>query len=147
MFEPSHFLAVAGWLLDGPQTDPAWRSMREARVRTAYGRAYYALYLLVRNELERRHKLRTRALAHGAVYTHLQSSQASEEVRQLGRELQRLYTLRQKADYELVPIAEWEKLMADERFAAELVVLAAEWSPRLSRLDFSPVVTLFDSRR
>jgi uncharacterized protein (UPF0332 family) len=142
MFEPAQFFVVARWLV----SEHALRGAAAARVRTAYGRAYYALYLLVRAELERRHHIEPRWLQHGAVYTHLQSPRAGEQVRSLGRELQRMYTLRQKADYELDLPAEWEARMEDEALAADLVAAAASWAARLPHLDFSPVVPLLDPR-
>src|SRR5215218_9914836 len=85
----------------------------EARVRTALGRAYYALYLLVRAEIARRHGVSLRSLQHGAMYTRLQSPRASDEVRQLGLDLQLLYTHRQMADYELDPTLSWKEKLED----------------------------------
>jgi hypothetical protein len=142
MFEPAQFFVVARWLV----SEHALRGAQAACVRTAYGRAYYALYLLVRAELERRHHIEPRRLQHGAVYTHLQSPRAGEQVRSLGRELQRMYTFRQKADYELDLPPEWEARMEDEALAADLVAAAASWAARLPHLDFSPVVPLLDPR-
>ncbi|MFL5540809.1 MAG: hypothetical protein ACJ8J0_17590 [Longimicrobiaceae bacterium] len=142
MFEPAQFFLVARWLV----SEHAPREAEAARVRAAYGRAYYALYLLVRTELERRHHIRPRWLQHGAVYTHLQSPRAGEQVRSLGRELQRLYTLRQKADYALELPPEWEARMEDEALAADIVAAATTWAARLPLLDFSSVVPLLDPR-
>jgi hypothetical protein len=143
VFDPVEFLAVARGLIDERGSGAEFRDTRAARVRTAYGRAYYALYLLVREELVHRHHILPRQLHHGAVYTNLQSPRAASPVRQLGRELQRLYTLRQKADYELAPDAGWEAQLENERAAAKLVALAADWAASQPRLDFSPVVPLF----
>lgn len=140
MFEPAQFLVVARWLV----SEHAPWGADAARLRTAYGRVYYALYLLVRTELERRHHLERRWLQHGAVYTHLQSPRAGEQVRTLGRELQRMYTLRQKADYELDLPPEWKVQMEDEALATDLIAAAASWATRLPHLDFSPVVPLLN---
>jgi len=147
VFEPAQFLTVARGLVIERGLANAFRGTGAARVRTAYGRAYYALYLLVRNEIERRHHVRPRWLHHGAVYTHLQSPRAGEQVRSLGRELQRMYTLRQKADYELDLLPEWEAQMEDEELAADLIAAAASWVARLPALDFSPVIPLLDPLR
>lgn len=80
MFDPAEFLAVARGLVDERAPADAFRGARRARVRTAYGRAYYALYLLVRTELAHRHRILPRRLHYGAVYTHLQSSLADHQV-------------------------------------------------------------------
>ena len=143
MFDPTEFLAVARALVGNSGSSGVSPVARAGRVRTVYGRVYYALYLLVRSELERRHRINPRKLQHGAVYSKLQSSRADAEVRHLGRELQRLYTLRQKADYELVPLHGWQRQMEDERAASKLINLAADWAANLHRLDFSSVVPLF----
>jgi hypothetical protein len=112
-------------------------------VRTAYGRADYGLYLTVRSEIMRRHGLHQKKLNHGALYTHLQSSRASKRVRRVGFELQRLYALRQSADYELAPSHPWRSHLEDADLAATLATRALALSRTVSQLDFSPVVTLF----
>ena len=147
MFEPGQFLVVARWLVSESNDANPLRHAEAARVRTAYGRAYYALYLLVRTELQRRHHLKPRQLHHGAVYTHLQSPQAGVQVRDLGRELQRMYTLRQKADYELELLPEWETRMQNVDAASDLVAAAASWAARVPHLDFLPVIPLFGPYR
>src|SRR5215218_2154072 len=108
----------------------------EARVRTALGRAYYALYLLVRAEIARRHGVSIRSLQHGALYTRLQSPRASDEVRQLGRDLQLMYTLRQRADYEMDPPPSWKKQLEDPTGAEALVRRAGELARTIPHLDF-----------
>jgi hypothetical protein len=143
VFEATEFLVVARGLLSDETSSTAFREARAARVRTAYGRAYYALYLLVTVELRRRHQIDPRRLQHGAVYSKLQSPRADDEVRQLGRELERMYRLRQQADYELAPRPEWQAQLENARSAKKVVDLAADWAASLPRLDFSPVVPLF----
>lgn len=76
------------------------------------------------------------------MYTRLQSPLASDEVRNLGRNLEWMYTLRQKADYELDPGGPWREHLADEVQALALAQLAMELAVLLPRLDFAPVVPL-----
>ncbi|MFL5385706.1 MAG: hypothetical protein ACJ8GN_24595 [Longimicrobiaceae bacterium] len=57
-----------------------------------------------------------------------------------------MYTLRQKADYEVDLPPECEARMEAEALAADLVAAAASWVARLPHLDVSPVVPLLDPR-
>jgi hypothetical protein len=144
MFDPVEFIVLAGQLAAGSATVGAAASPHSsARVRTAYSRAYYGLYLTVRGEIASRHGLHHRQLNHGALYTHLQSPRASKSVRRLGRELQRLYTLRQTADYELAPREPWRTDLDNVNLAATLALRALALSRTVRQLDFSPVVPLF----
>lgn len=136
-FEPSDFLELARQLVPSQGQELA-----EARVRTALGRAYYALYLLVRAEISRKHGILPRHLPHGTVYTRLQSPLASDEVRRLGRNLEWMYTLRQKADYELELGPAWRDRLTDATAATGVAQLAMEFAALLPRLDFSPLVPL-----
>lgn len=138
MFDPAEFLTVARRLAEaGPHLGAP-----PARLRTAFGRVYYALYLLVREELSRRYRIPHRHLPHGAVYTHLQSPRASGRVRELGRDLQRMYRLRQTADYELAPDAEANRQLEDVALVGSLIHLAETQAKALPQLDFAPVVAL-----
>lgn len=142
-FEPIAFLHLAQHLVGpGAATLSSSAAVSEARVRTTLGRTYYALYLLVRREISRRYGVLHRHLQHGTVYIRLQSPLASDEVRRLGRSLEWMYTLRQKADYELDPAASWREHLTDELRAFGLAQLAMEFAALLPRLDFSPVVPL-----
>lgn len=145
MFDPIEFILLARQLAADPESGggAAVAPHTSARVRTAYGRAYYGLYLTVRGEIARRYGLRDRQLNHGALYTHLQSSRASRGVQRLGRELQRLYTLRQTADYELSPRDRWRAEVEDAKLAAALSLRALDLSRTVRHLDFSPVIPLF----
>jgi hypothetical protein len=134
VFDPAEFIALASRLASDPEA---------SRVRAAYGRAYYGLYLSVRRAIADRHRIHHRRLNHGALYSHLQSPRATTEVRRLGRELERLYTLRQKADYDLSPGEPWRGHLEDHRLAATLAARALTLSRALPRLDFSSVIPLF----
>ena len=148
MFDPVDFIRLARQLSADPAATSAIAATipSSARVRTAYGRAYYGLYLTVRSEIATRHGIHHRKLNHGAVYTHLQNSKAPKRVRRVGRELQRLYTLRQTADYELAPSYPWRGYLEDADLAATLATRALVLSRMVPHLDFSPVVSLFDPR-
>jgi hypothetical protein len=144
VFDPVDFILLARRLsaVSAPSFEaPAISS--SARVRAAYGRAYYGLYLGVRAEIANRHRVDQRKLKHGALYTHLQSPRAAKDVQRIGRELQRLYTLRQKADYELAPADPWRGHLDDAVLATTLAEQALLLSRMLPRLDFSSVISLF----
>lgn len=143
MFDPTDFLSVARDLTGSERLSAARMPLRSAYLRTAFGRAYYALYLLVRAELSARHNIPYRRLPHGAVYTHLQSARASKHVRELGRDLQRMYTLRQKADYDVAPDAGVKWQLEDADLIDALIDRAEQLAATLPRLDFSPIVPLF----
>lgn len=134
MFDPAEFIHLAGQLASDPGS---------ARVRAAYGRAYYGLYLSVRREIAGRHRIHRRRLTHGVLYSYLQSPRATTEVRRLGQELERLYALRQEADYELAPEEPWRRHMEDHRLAATRAARALTLSRSLPGLDFSSVIPLF----
>jgi len=147
VFPPASFLHLAHQLATaGDAEAPPSPEVSAARVRTALGRSYYALYLLVREEISRRHGVSRRWLQHGTVYTRLQSTLASDEVRRLGRNLEWMYTLRQKADYELDPDPLWREHLEDAAGAAALARNALELAGTLPRLDFTPVAPLFAPR-
>jgi len=144
VFAPVDFILLARRLsADSAASGEVPAISSSARVRASYGRAYYGLYLGVRTELVNRHRVNQKKLNHGALYTHLQSPRAAREVQRVGRELQRLYTLRQKADYELVPMDPWRGHLDDAVLAATLAEQALVLSRMLPRLDFSSVVSLF----
>lgn len=140
MFDPSDFLTIARELSDSARK----RGRGPAALRTAFGRVYYALYLLVREELATRYRIHHRHLPHGAVFTHLQSPRAGRHVRELGRDLQRMYRLRQAADYELAPNPVAQGQLADAGLAGSLIEIAERRAKALPRLDFAPVVPLLD---
>lgn len=91
-FDPAEFLRVAFAL--------ATEDADEAELRTAVGRAYYALFLIARDKLG----VVTTEKVHGEVIRVLTRRQ-----RRLGDQLFSLFNLRQAADYELVPEEEHEK--------------------------------------
>jgi hypothetical protein len=147
VFPPTSFIHLAHQLVtSGAGEPPSSPEMTAARVGTALGRSYYAVYLLVRAEISRRHGISPRHLQHGTVYTRLQSPMASDDVRRLGRNLEWMYTLRQKADYELDPDPVWRGHLQDVEGAAAIAQTALELARTIPQLDFSPVAALLDPR-
>ncbi|HEX6747167.1 MAG TPA: hypothetical protein VF092_07690 [Longimicrobium sp.] len=144
MFDPIEFAFLARQLAAGDLIvcgDPA--ASREAQLRAAFGRAYYAVFLVVRFVLLRRHHIRSQWVDHGNLYNYLQHSRAGEHLNHLGREIERLYRLRQKADYELGPTADWQRRLTNPVLADFLARQAIELTSAVEDLDFSPVVHLF----
>jgi hypothetical protein len=140
-FDPNQFISLALDLTRVNKVHPS--GVEAARVRTALGRAYYGLYLQVRTAIAGRHGVPLRRLRHGPVYTHLQNSRLPVETRALGRYLQHLYTLRQKADYELSPDELWRSKLGDPEVAAAAAVEARRLARMIPSCDFSPVAHLF----
>jgi hypothetical protein len=64
-------------------------------------------------------------------------------LRDLGRELERLYVLRQKADYELALSPDWQRQIEDPEFASVAAARIDRLSRRIHYLDFTPIVHLF----
>ncbi|HEX8906380.1 MAG TPA: hypothetical protein VF771_16140 [Longimicrobiaceae bacterium] len=145
MFEPIGFIHLGHALAH--EAERAREQSRAARVRAAYGRLYYGLFLIVRDALVSRHRVASREVRHGALSDHLQHSNLADEVRSLGREMQRLYALRQKADYELAPRAPWDKQLVDVGLAQLLSRRALEFANSVQHFDFTPIIHLFDPRR
>ena len=100
-FDPLTFLAIARAL--------AMDSSNEGRLRTAIGRAYYGVFLVVRDWLGV-HEHRD---AHQRVLTEL----GNRNQQGIGARLHDLRALRMAADYQLVPhsaaMADWEQNWRD----------------------------------
>jgi hypothetical protein len=116
---------------------------QECRLRAALGRAYYALYLTTRAVIARKHGIQERQVSHGLLYTYLQHSTASLEVQLLGQALYQLYTLRQKADYDVLPTGPWQRKLRDAKYVDLVAKQAIASASALDRLDFGPVAALF----
>jgi uncharacterized protein (UPF0332 family) len=141
MFDPLDFLQLAR-MLANEAANPASRA-RDARLRTAYSRAYYGLYLHVRALIVQRHNIPVRHLKHGDLYSRLQYASSPKPLRRLGSELQRLYRLRQTADYELGAGDEAAGDLHDAAVAAYVAGRALELANSVDDLDFTPVVHHF----
>ena len=143
MFDPAEFFELAHELCSAERPNIASRLTR-ARVRTSFGRAYYGLYLIVRATISTRHGIPLRRFEHGKLSRFLQDSRLRRDARALGRYLEHLYSLRQKADYELDPRGLWEEKLADPALATKTVAEAKRFARTVPVLDFTPVVHLFD---
>src|SRR5215212_5127168 len=109
MFAPEEFILFAREIAVGNTLGGS----AAARARTAHGRTYYGLFLIIRSILVGRHGLHVRRIEHGTLIRRLQHSSITRELRDLGRELERLYSIRQKADYELSPSPGWQARVED----------------------------------
>jgi len=85
-FDPMDFLSLARTLGSG--------NADEAQLRTAVGRAYYALFLVARDRLG----VTTTQQVHGTVIQAL-----TRRRKRLGDQMFALFRLRQIADYEMLP--------------------------------------------
>lgn len=88
-FDPDGFLNIARQLWAGLPSDE-----REAVDRTAVGRLYYGAFLKIRRQLRERG---IRATTFGSVHRALTSEITTLR---LGRQLEQLHALRNKADYD-----------------------------------------------
>jgi hypothetical protein len=88
-FDPLAFLELAKNLIDGG-------SPQERELRTAVGRAYYAVFLLARDKMGIRARRDVHKLTRDALKARPGYRSTGEKLSQLGR-------LRSVADYELVP--------------------------------------------
>jgi hypothetical protein len=144
VFDPVDFVHLARALADEASAAPS--QTRSARLRAAYGRLYYGVYLHVRAVLMIRHNLPERLLNHGTLQSRLQFGSSPRPLRRVGSELQRLYMLRQQADYELAPEPRWQRQLDDPALVKTLVVRALDVIAAVGELDFTPVVHLLESR-
>jgi hypothetical protein len=112
-FDPLEFLALARTLTDLGEN--------EANLRTAVGRAYYAVFLVAR---QRTGVSAASGSAHGDVVRAL-----SAHDRALADQLGRLRRLRNVADYELVPITTVDRNRAKNWH--EIDTLAGHMLPRV----------------
>jgi hypothetical protein len=138
MFEPVQFIDLAHELARGElrAASPA------TRARTAYGRLYYGLFLTVRRILMERHGLSSRQVRHGPLYRWLQHSSVHAPLRKLGRDMERLYALRQKADYELDAAPSWLAEIENPELARVHATRVADLARTVPALDFTSVVPL-----
>ncbi|HKP74282.1 MAG TPA: hypothetical protein VJT67_02010 [Longimicrobiaceae bacterium] len=118
------------------------RVSEECRFRVALGRAYYALFLSIRNAIARQHGIRVGWINHGLLHTYMRHLKAGPEVQALGHELRRLYALRQQADYEMNPTPEWHRKLTDSRYVELMTKQAIAGAATLDQLDFGPVLEL-----
>lgn len=143
-FDPQEFATLARQLASTelPPVDGVTAST-EARVRTALGRAYYTLFLAVRALISSRYGIHIRRLDHGILYQALQSSRAEAKLRHIGRELERLYHLRRKADYVLEADDADYRRLSDPAVAHLAAQQASAYVSELEALDYSTILDRF----
>jgi len=145
-FEPEEFLSVAIEICAKARALSPEIYATEAWVRTAVGRAYYGLYLIVRSAITDRHRISAQRLSHGALCSHLQNSRVRREARAIGRHLEYLYSWRRRADYELTLEPHWQRRLSDPDAVMAVTMEAERLARTVHRLDFAPIVHLFDPR-
>ena len=144
IFDPVSYLHLADELASESARSNA--GTRAARIRTAYGRLYYGLFLSIREAIVARHGVPPRRVEHGALISHLQHSTLDGAVRKLGREMQKLYSLRRQADYELAPAPQVRAQLEDAVSARILAREVMRFVRQIPHMDFTPIAHLFTLR-
>jgi hypothetical protein len=94
-FDPNEFAALAAEL-----SEPG-RKPQEAHIRAAFGRAYYAAFLVAREALKSIGHMVPQSNAHWYVRAQLLNSKGNKAIVNLGQRLGELHDDRKDADYEL----------------------------------------------
>ena len=138
MFVPEEFITFASEVAHASSLagSPA------VRARTAYGRMYYGLFLIIRAILVQRHGVPVRRVEHGRLFMRLQHSTIRGDLRDLGRELERLYSFRQQADYVVAPTGNVREMIEDPAIAAVVAGQTLTLANRVAQFDFAPLVGL-----
>jgi len=144
MFAPTDFFDLAHELSSTGQ-NPVTSRLRNARVRTAFGRTYYGLYLLVRAAIAARHGTASRCAGSGtATSTRISRARNCGWMRgRLGVISSICTNFAGKRDYEMEPRGVWEEKLADSALATMTVAEARRFANTIPALDFTPVVHLF----
>ena len=116
---------------------------KEARTRTAIGRAYYALFLSIRTAIRTKEGRATHGredrIDHGLLQNSL-SSANNPELNNLAKTLSDLYEARRQADYVLEPTNSWTKLCKSPKYAEVLLKRSEAAIRKLSKIDFTEIV-------
>jgi hypothetical protein len=135
-FDPNLLPPVATSLCSNLSLD------KEARTRSAVGRAYYALFLGIRAEVCRQHgKNVDSGVQHGTLKDDLYAAGANgrPELTALAKLLSDVYDARRQADYKLVPAAPYEKELAKPAFADNLTKQVSAALRKLPTMDLKVV--------
>lgn len=116
---------------------------KEARIRTAIGRAYYALFLAIRTAIRNREGKATHGrgdrIDHGKLTNFLYAAN-DPELKGLAGILNDLYEVRRQADYVLEPVGNWDgyftKIRDTERFLKQVEATIR----KLPNIDFTEMV-------
>lgn len=133
-FEPALFAKIGRSVVEQGDLD------KEARTRTAIGRAYYALFLAIRKAIREEegraiHGRRDR-VNHGVLQSTLASA-SNYDLVALAETLTELYEARRQADYVLAPKGRWIQYCQNPRNARRILKRVEAEIRRLPRIDFS----------
>lgn len=113
---------------------------KEARTRTAIGRAYYALFLAIRTEIRTAEGKDTHGrgdrIEHGVLRDSLASA-SNPDLKKLARFLGELYEVRRQADYVLEPIGSWVGYFSKPSNAERLLKRTEATIRKLPTMDFT----------
>ena len=136
-FDPALFTKIGRSLTEQGNLD------KEARTRTAIGRAYYALFLAIRKAIREAEGKAIHGRGDRVNHGFLQSTLASAsniDLVVLAETLSELYEARRQADYVLVPQSHWIKYCQNPRNAQRLLKRVEAEIRRLPRIDFSELI-------
>jgi hypothetical protein len=144
-FDPGEFTFVGKYVLKGQPLD-----VREARVRTSLGRAYYALFVSVRRAIATKAgKHVDHSIDHGQLQNLLMMGARQEKdpknsgkLISLASLLSDLMTARLKADYALDPSTAWRTKLSDIGFARSQVDQARSAISQLPQIDLAAAARL-----
>ena len=116
---------------------------KEARIRTAIGRAYYALFLAIRTAIRNREGReihgRGDRIDHGKLKNFLYAAN-DPKLKSLAGVLNDLYEARRQADYVLEPVGHWEGYFTRTRNAERLLKQVEATIRQLPNIDFTEMV-------
>ena len=137
LFDPALFAQVGRSITRQGSLD------KEARIRTAVGRAYYALFLAIRTEIRVQEGSaphgRDDRIDHGKLKDSLASAN-NPDLNRLAEILSRVYEARQQADYVLEPIGRWDGYFTKPRNAEKLLRRVEAEIRNLRNIDFTEMV-------
>ena len=135
MFDPAQFARLAADIPSDMRYD------KEARTRTALGRAYYGLFLAVRSAIRRQQSKHVDdpIHEHGGLQTALYNAD-TPDLTALAMTLGDLYDARMHADYHIDPDGGWSGKLAKPRYAERLARRSRDAIGRVGSVDFSPVL-------
>lgn len=116
---------------------------KEARTRTAIGRAYYSLFLAIRTAIRTQEGKeihgREDRIEHGALNNYLASAD-SPDLNKLAKILGELYEARRQADYVLEPLDYWAKYCKKPMNAERLLKRVTATIRKLPTMDFTEMI-------
>lgn len=120
---------------------------KEARTRSAIGRAYYSLFLATRAAIAKAvGKDIDTDIDHGDLTNKLfaaSSETNNEDLSATAKTLSDLYMARKQADYRLAPEPKWAAKLSKPEYARGLTTRAEDAIKRLPKLDFSAMTGRF----